>query len=243
MIIKADLHVHSKYSTLADSNSKHSLIGKIISDSVMEVSDILKKYHEKGIQVICISDHNNLEGYKIAKQINPYKDLLVIPGSEVSTKDGHMLCYGVDQVIPTGLPWQETATIIRQKGGLAIAAHPFGPLGIFYKKPASDLNMLDGLEVFWVLGSFDKTAKEVCEANNLISVVNTDSHVFYTIGATYSELDIDTFEVEGVINALKNKKINYKAKANASLFIWKVLVVLNALFGKFLFLKREDPGF
>jgi hypothetical protein len=49
----------------------------------------------------------------------------IILGSEVSTADGHLLALGIDKDVKKGMKAEETVEIIKDQGGVAIAAHPF----------------------------------------------------------------------------------------------------------------------
>jgi predicted metal-dependent phosphoesterase TrpH len=71
---------------------------------------------------IAITDHNNFEAYGLAKDNGK---VIVIPGIEVSSKEGHILAYGIDRDIPRGLSVKDTIDAIHEAGGVAFAAHPY----------------------------------------------------------------------------------------------------------------------
>ncbi|HYN44794.1 MAG TPA: PHP domain-containing protein, partial [Candidatus Limnocylindrales bacterium] len=106
--MRFDLHIHSNYS----------------SDSGLAVDDILRRAVEKGLDGIAICDHNTVTGSYLARKRVTELDLplLVLPGVEVSTTQGHLIVLGVRENIPPGLTPQETIRIARQKGGVVIAA-------------------------------------------------------------------------------------------------------------------------
>lgn len=80
-----DLHVHSIYS-----DGEHS---------PLTVLDMCK---QKGVSTVAITDHNSMEGSKIAIKENPYEDIKVISGIELgaryNVKGGqlHILGYNFD---------------------------------------------------------------------------------------------------------------------------------------------------
>ena len=104
--MKADLHIHSNFS-----NDGKSTVEEIIGAAV-----------EKGLGCIAITDHNSFEAYGLAKDNGK---VIVIPGIEVSSKDGHILAYGVDRDIPREMTIKETIDAIHEAGGVAFAAHPY----------------------------------------------------------------------------------------------------------------------
>ncbi len=50
---------------------------------------------------------------------------LVVPGVEVSTADGHLLCIGTTLPNMLGKPALEVEAEIHARGGVAIPAHPY----------------------------------------------------------------------------------------------------------------------
>ena len=77
-----------------------------------------------GLQGLAITDHNAVSGIEEALSAAG-KDFLVLPGIEVSTASGHVLGYGVREVVPRDLGVAETVERITALGGIAVAAHPF----------------------------------------------------------------------------------------------------------------------
>jgi predicted metal-dependent phosphoesterase TrpH len=77
-----------------------------------------------GLQGLAITDHNAIAGVREAQEAAG-TGFLVIPGTEVSTRDGHILAYGVRETIPRDLSVQETVERITALGGIAVAAHPY----------------------------------------------------------------------------------------------------------------------
>ncbi|WP_455392855.1 CehA/McbA family metallohydrolase [[Eubacterium] cellulosolvens] len=109
-MMKLDLHVHTKYS----------------ADGSVEPGDYIKQARKIGLNGFAITDHNEVKGaartFKLAKG---NKDLIIIRGIEVSSSEGHILGYGVTELIPRGLGAEETIEQIVDAGGVVVAAHPF----------------------------------------------------------------------------------------------------------------------
>ncbi|MRS02465.1 PHP domain-containing protein [bacterium] len=105
----ADLHIHSLHSF--DGTASISAILKYISTFT-------------DLNILAITDHDTLAGVTEAVELAPKYNLQVIPGCEVSTRDGHVLCLFVDHLIKSGLSLLETVMQAGDQGGLCIAAHP-----------------------------------------------------------------------------------------------------------------------
>ena len=73
---KADLHIHTIYSW----------------DGTCTVEAVLKQAaHIAGLDVIAITDHDEIQGALEAVDLAPRYGIEVIPGCEISTADGHLL--------------------------------------------------------------------------------------------------------------------------------------------------------
>ena len=82
--IRADLHIHS-YGK--DSGSFD------VTDQDMTPEKIVDTALDSNLQIISITDHNEILNSKAAIDYAEGKDLFVVPGIEVSTTQGHLLVY------------------------------------------------------------------------------------------------------------------------------------------------------
>jgi len=103
-----DLHNHTKYSP----------------DSRVDPAALVGVARKMRLAGVAITDHNSVGGIAVAEAAAGH-DFLVIPAIEVSTRSGHVLGYGIREVIPRNLSVAETAERIVALGGVPVAAHPF----------------------------------------------------------------------------------------------------------------------
>ncbi|MBW5820922.1 TrlF family AAA-like ATPase [Yersinia enterocolitica] len=80
---RGDLHIHS----FGDGGSYD------VTDDQMTPENIIIKAIEKDLSIISITDHNKIKNSIEAVRIASETELLVIPGIEVSTTQGHLLVY------------------------------------------------------------------------------------------------------------------------------------------------------
>jgi predicted metal-dependent phosphoesterase TrpH len=106
--MRADLHIHSFHS----------------KDNHQTAQEIFKAAGSKGLGAIAITDHNTTVGAKEVMRLAP-EGLIVLPGIEITSADGHILALNVEQEIPRGLSVPETIDRIHAIGGIAVAAHPY----------------------------------------------------------------------------------------------------------------------
>ena len=179
----ADLHMHTVYSW----------------DGVSTVSAVLKQVvQHTQLDVIAITDHDEVNGALEALELAPRYDLEVIPGSEISTQDGHLLALFISERIQPGLPLQETVLKVGEQGGVCIAPHPsargansLSPAVIRQALQDPDVaRILLGIEVFNG-GIFHQGGNRVAQAlaNDLpvAQVGNSDAHLLWMIGSSASE--------------------------------------------------------
>ncbi len=108
---KADLHIHTSYSY----------------DGTATVAVMLEHIvHHTDLDVIAITDHDEIDGALEALELAQRYNLEVIPGIEISTAEGHVLALFVKKLIPPNLPLVETVQRVAEQDGVCIAAHPGG---------------------------------------------------------------------------------------------------------------------
>ena len=187
--MRFDLHIHSNHS----------------SDSGLSVDDIIRRAVEKGLDGIAICDHNTVTGsYHARKRVRELDlPLIVLPGSEVSTTAGHLIVLGIRDNIPPGLTPQETIGIVRQKGGVVIAAHPF-KIGSIGNIEGLDVDAVETFNSRCIFGE-NKKARMMAVELGKPQVGGSDSHMLGTIGFGYTEIDAQPDEAS-VLNAIRNGK-------------------------------------
>jgi predicted metal-dependent phosphoesterase TrpH len=72
----------------------------------------------------------------------------LLPGVEVTTADGHLLCIGAELPYLKGKPAREVCDIIHQRGGLAIPPHPYDLFRAGIRFSTLETLPVDAIEVF-----------------------------------------------------------------------------------------------
>jgi predicted metal-dependent phosphoesterase TrpH len=190
-----DLHIHSKYS---------------VHDCLEEISDIIETAKKAGLSGIAICDHNSIEGSREALSIAP-KGLLIIPGVEVSSADGHIICLGVEENIKRDQSAEKTIKRVHELGGIAIAAHPYDA----FRRGVGDLSYkldFDAIEVNGhCLWGNAKAAKAAIEHGKPL-VAGSDAHALNGIGAIATETEAKT--VAELINNIKTGNCEPRLRKN-----------------------------
>jgi predicted metal-dependent phosphoesterase TrpH len=79
------------------------------------------------LNVIAITDHDEISGALEALDLAPVYGIEVVPGMEISTAEGHLLALYIRNKIPAGLSLVKTVRLAADQGGICIAPHPAVP--------------------------------------------------------------------------------------------------------------------
>lgn len=105
---RADLHIHTR-----------------ASDGIATAREMLDSAKAMGtLDVIAITDHDRVDAALWAYERNDEYPFDIIPGTEVTNRDGHILGLWVTEKIKNNMTYKDTVDAIHQQGGLAIFAHP-----------------------------------------------------------------------------------------------------------------------
>jgi len=176
----ADIHIHTIYSY----------------DATTTVRGVLKQASSSGLNVIAITDHNDIRGSFDARELASQYNLEVIPGVEVNTLDGHLLALFIEKIPPRDLSLAETLLYVGGLGGIAVAPHPFnqlpGSLSMdnvisTLTKPALK-NVLRGIEIYnMTTQPFDEKVQKISSYLPFAKTAGSDAHVYWAIGTGKTE--------------------------------------------------------
>ena len=191
---KIDLHVHTKYS----------------SDSLITPKALVTYTKRRGLDGVAITDHNRIDG---AQKLMKNKEILVIPGIEVSSSNGHIIGLNVQELIPKGLNADETIDKIHDVGGLAVACHP---TTLFQKKLGKICARCDAIEVINASAiPFNysvRHSKQLASQLSLPQVAGSDAHYAPEIGYAFTLVETE-LSIDGVTNAIKKQQCEPMGRA------------------------------
>jgi hypothetical protein len=191
-MLKLDLHIHSQYSEDATGSPK----------------DIIKILQKKGLQGMAITDHNTVEGGLKALKVKP-KEFIVIPGVEISTKDGHMLALNVTENIKSHLSVEETVEKIIDAGGLPVVPHLFRNMsGIKKEKLRNIRTKISAIEVFnsCSLPQTNLKTAKIAKEYGLGGTGGSDAHDPIYAGYAYTTVDNTDINIDSILSEINKKK-------------------------------------
>jgi predicted metal-dependent phosphoesterase TrpH len=89
------------------------------------VEDAITRAKARGLDGICITDHNTMGVRHLISEGIQDNGLCVIFGMEYCTTQGDFLLFGPFETLQPHLPVDLLLDMVDQSGGVAVAAHPF----------------------------------------------------------------------------------------------------------------------
>lgn len=191
-----DTHIHgSKYS----------------SDSNIMLDEIIKTAKNRGLDGVCITNHENNSLRNDIGDSKIIDGILVIVGAEILTNQGDILVFGLKDLPKAKIDAIDLLKIVKEKGGVAIPAHPFRTnnrgLGTHIEEVAG---MIDGVESFngSTTTHHNLYAYTLAAELKLPSFGASDAHVLKQVGVYATKFYDDIKDHKDFIKAIKNKNFH-----------------------------------
>ena len=217
--MKLDLHIHSTFSR----------------DGTASPKQIVARCKELGLDGFAIADHNAIQGTLEAVDLAKEAGLLAVRGVEISTCSGHVLAYGVSELVPKGLLVRETVERIQAAGGIAVVAHPVRfPSGIGLE--AAGAKEFDAIEVLNGGNSrrSNRRAKDLASRLGKPVTAGSDAHEIDEIGKAYVEVDGSLTEAQ-VLDAIRQgrSRVGGRSRSRTEGIVYSVETLFEWLRGSF----------
>lgn len=213
-MFRFDLHVHSWYSP----------------DAADRPEDLIEAARRRGLDGIAITDHDTTDAHAYCREAGlsntegtPVDGFLVVPGVEISSADGHILCLGALVDGLTGCPAAEVLRKVRECGGIAVPAHPFDGWRHGIGGPGLDAlgPDLEAIEVFNSAvssKSYNEKAAAYADLHKLSGLAGSDAHHDTAVGTSHTEFDLAACTVASLVEAIRRggrPRGTYLGKAEA----------------------------
>jgi predicted metal-dependent phosphoesterase TrpH len=173
---RADLHLHTTR-----------------SDGLPSPERLAAKLLRSGLAVAAITDHDTVAGALEVEDALAGEGPEIVIGTEVSSADGHILALFVDRDIPRGLPAAVTIAAIHERGGLAVAAHPYSiSLGVGDLAGRLDFDAIEIVNGSPLMEVANARAVRRLGRTKAAAVGGSDAHVAQAVGSVHTVFPGDT---------------------------------------------------
>jgi predicted metal-dependent phosphoesterase TrpH len=198
-LIRADLHIHTTFSDDSETSPK-ALVERLVAHPF--------------IKVAAVTDHDSVNGISTVRQLaQPYADILILPGVEISVPQGDIVILGTEKLPPK--PWtvESVVSFAKENGYVSVAAHPFREWGL------GDLTETSGVDAIEVLNGAstaqaNKQAQDLAKALKLPGVAGSDSHKPSELYSVYTEIQA-SMDVEEILKAIKKGLVSVSQSGNS----------------------------
>jgi predicted metal-dependent phosphoesterase TrpH len=208
MPFNVDLHSHTFFS----------------GDGISSPEQIIASARAKGLHGIAVTDHNTCDAitYMLEQGLMredglPVDGFLVLPGVEVTTAEGHLLCIGAtlpDAPRLKGRPAHEICDLIHQHGGLAIPPHPYDLFRAGIRLSTLQTLPIDALEVFnaaTTLRRYNIYAFKYAQVRGLPMTAASDAHHHAAVGTAYTIINCEELSVRALLEQIvKGNELNQR---------------------------------
>jgi predicted metal-dependent phosphoesterase TrpH len=174
--VRVDMHTHTMWS----------------GDSTTTPDEFTASVTESGLEVVCITDHNDIAG---AVELADRLECRVIVGEELRTPAGEIIGLFLTDRIPMGVGHIEAAMAIRDQAGVVYIPHPFDTMrrnlseaALYELAEAELIDVVEVLNAKTSLASLNRRAAEFAAEFGIAAGAGSDAHVPAALGAAYVEM-------------------------------------------------------
>ncbi|GAB6878042.1 PHP domain-containing protein [Halorubrum gandharaense] len=200
-MLSVELHTHSELS----------------HDGRDPVDLLLEQAAAIGLDALAVTDHDEIDASIEAAEKAPDYGLVGIVGMEVTCAAGHVLAFGIDELVEPGLPFDETLDRIHEQGGIAVVPHPFQKTrhGVAAHVTDEALASADAIEVYnsrLFTGRANRQAEKFAVKNGLPMTAGSDAHISEMIGQAVTEVGADERSADAILEAIADGRTSVIGK-------------------------------
>lgn len=187
-------------------------------DCGVEMVGQLHKALEKEIDVLFVTNHNTLDGYRqiidYQKHHDKFSGIKIYPAEEITIEGGgHVLAYGIYETIKAGIPLEETLDEIRRQNAVSCAAHPFAVTNGIREKAAM-CDMIESFNSNNVDRYSNVVASVFAKEKKMPEIAGSDSHVLATIGRCMNVVEAEN-NLDSILPVMRRgTKVDVKGYAS-----------------------------
>ncbi len=166
---------------------------------------------------IVLTEHRKFDFDKDYSNLASQYEVLVLKGSELDTRYGHFLVYGVTEALTQAIDFGDVRMdaralmqAARQHDAIAVPAHP-GRFGIGLTEYVSQGEVFDDVETVERLNGGSRAgenerAEELCNNHNLLGIGGSDAHLTSHIATCMTDFKSAIKSENNLVDALLSKE-------------------------------------
>lgn len=204
-----DLHIHEK---------------QFSKDSFLALEEIVEISKEKGLDAICITDHDSMGLREYAAEYTKKTGFPIFVGIEFYSLQGDILAFGIDSYPEERVSAQEFIDYVHEQGGVVIAAHPFRHNRRGLEDNLATLKGVDAIEILNGSTMPDATmmAVQYAKKYGFATTGGSDCHYPHKVGTCATYFDDTIHTMEELVAAIKNHRCKPVFHQDFSYFLWDI---------------------
>lgn len=174
-------------------------------DSGASTGAIVARAAERGLDGICLTDHNAVCSEADALALSERYEVGVIPGMEVGTDIGHVIVFGLDRFHPELVHIEQLRRICLAEGAAMVWAHPMREMSL--PRPNWDdlPRLFEALEVLNGdhTDSVDDYFADLADRLGIGRTGGSDAHSVQAVGRVATAFEGRVHDLDGLCNALR----------------------------------------
>lgn len=192
-----DLHVHTAVSSPCSFIDPEQMIDRAVA---------------VGLDALCVTEHEEIRGAEVARDIGRRKGFTVFRGIEIYTEFGDVLVYGLYRDAPAWkTPFEELVRISGEEDAVMVLAHPCRIVGELEKvhgeaDVARMVSRVDAIETFngGCTPEGNRAAAQMADSYGLPQTGGSDAHHLFQVGRCVTVFDDHLETEEQLIEALRS---------------------------------------
>ena len=194
------------------------------TDSFLSLDEIVKQAKKRGLDAICITDHDSMGLREYAEEYSRKSGFPIFVGIEFYSLQGDILAFGIDDYPKERVSAQEFIDYVHERGGVVISAHPFRHNRRGLEQNLDTLKGVDAIEILngSTLADATMMAVKYAKKHGCAITGGSDCHHPENVGicATYFPGEIKT--MEDLVKAIRNHECRPAYNQDYRYFVWAI---------------------
>lgn len=176
-------------------------------DSELSIDEIVCIARERGLDAVCITDHDSLDFRGCAEKLSERFRFPIFVGVETFTLQGDIAAFGVQSCPNTRIEAQDFIDQVNDAGGFCFACHPYRNNQRGLGDAMAAMHGLHGVEVLNGSTSHEanERAREMCLKLGLKQIGASDAHDVKSYGRYATWLPRDARDIADFVRLLREE--------------------------------------